>query len=69
VGDESLEPEHEENDQRDSESLYNILETQIIPTYYENRTKWLSMMRESIKSIVRASVHIAWSRSTWTKHM
>jgi len=28
VGDESLEPEHEENDQRDSESLYNILETQ-----------------------------------------
>jgi len=58
VGDESLEPEHEENDQRDSESLYNILETQIIPTYYENRTKWLSMMRESIKSIVpRFSTH------------
>jgi len=39
VGDESLEPEHEENDQRDSESLYNILETQIIPTYYEKQNQ------------------------------
>jgi len=53
-----LEPEHEENDQRDSESLYKHTRNSNNPTYYENRTKWLSMMRESIKSIVpRFSTH------------
>lgn len=58
VGDESLEPESEANDARDAESLYDILEMQVIPTYYDNRKKWLSMMRESIKSIVpRFSTH------------
>ncbi len=43
-------------DNADSESLYNILETSLIPMYYERDgkgipTKWIKMMKESIKSL------------------
>lgn len=35
-------------DQRDLESLYNVLLTEVIPTYYTNRSRWHNMMRSSI---------------------
>ena len=36
------------SDEEDAENLYSTLEHKIIPTYYDNRKKWISMMRESI---------------------
>ncbi len=41
--------ESTEDDDSDADSLYNVLENKIIPTYYDDRKKWLSIMRESIK--------------------
>lgn len=36
------------DDERDLQKLYQVLLTEVIPTYYDNRTKWLKMMRASI---------------------
>lgn len=36
-------------DRVDSEALYNVLLTEVIPTYYGNRDKWLEMMKASIE--------------------
>jgi len=36
------------DDDADADSLYTTLEHKIIPTYYDQRDKWISMMRESI---------------------
>jgi len=38
----------EDQDQVDAQSLYKTLLNEIIPTYYDNRTKWINMMRASI---------------------
>jgi len=51
IGDESVLPETEVDDPRDAEALYDLLENEIIPTYYENKEKWIFMMKESIKSV------------------
>lgn len=58
IGEESTKPETEADDIKDAESLYNLLEREIIPTYYGNRKRWIYMMKESIKSIApRFSTH------------
>ena len=36
------------NDAADANHLYELLENEVIPTFYNNRDKWTSMMRESI---------------------
>lgn len=36
-------------DRVDSESLYKVLLEEVIPTYYDNRSKWKEMMRNSIE--------------------
>ncbi len=41
------------NDATDAEYLYRLLEDKVIPTYYEDQAKWLSLMRESIKTGVQ----------------
>jgi starch phosphorylase len=45
-----------EQDDRDAESLYTLLEQQVIPIYYDRDangvpTRWVAMMKESLKSI------------------
>lgn len=49
----------EMQDYEDSASFYDILEQQVIPLYYENRTKglpadWVAMMKESMATIIPA---------------
>ena len=41
--------EGEDCDEHDSLSLYKVLTEEVIPTFYENRQKWVSMMRSSIQ--------------------
>lgn len=36
-------------EQHDLVSLYEVLLDEIVPTYYENRSKWINMMRASIE--------------------
>lgn len=37
-------------DRHDSEALYDTLLHRVLPTYYENRAKWVQMMRRSIET-------------------
>lgn len=39
----------EDQDERDAESLYQVLLGEIVPTYYRERHKWVEMMRASIQ--------------------
>jgi len=41
--------DYEVLDAHDLAALYKVLQEEVIPTYYENRDKWIEMMRESIQ--------------------
>jgi starch phosphorylase len=36
------------NDEADAEQLYRLLEEQVVPTFREDRGRWLRMMKASI---------------------
>jgi starch phosphorylase len=40
----------DELDKHDTAALYDTLLNRVLPTYYDNREKWVEMMKESIKS-------------------
>ncbi len=42
----------DDHDQPDSENLYDILENQVIKTYYENPEKWLDIVFQSMNEVV-----------------
>ena len=51
-------PTHKEEaalDEKDAAALYNLLENEVLPTYYEKPSKWVSMMRASIEMSARFS--------------
>lgn len=41
-------PDIESSDQEDADSLYDKLQNTVIPIYYQNRGKWINIMRHSI---------------------
>ena len=45
-------PNHPD-DHKDAEHLYYLLENQIIPMFYNNKKKWIALMKEAIKTGVR----------------
>ena len=45
------------DDALDADSLYNRLEKDVIPLYYNNKNKWLSMMKRSIEIGVDYTAH------------
>ena len=38
------------DDEKDADHLYSVLENSVIPTFYNDRNKWISMMKEAIKT-------------------
>ncbi|MEQ8156290.1 MAG: alpha-glucan family phosphorylase [Clostridiaceae bacterium] len=42
--------DYEKLDEHDKDALYKVLLDKVIPTYYENRNKWIDMMAASINS-------------------
>lgn len=40
----------EEFDKHDADALYDVLLNKVVPTYYDNKSKWAEMMKESIKT-------------------
>jgi len=58
IGDETKYASNEEQDAADTESMYSILEQQIIPKYYNRdprdlmSTDWLAFMKESMKTVI-----------------
>ena len=56
IGDLSEDPNEEISDAADAESLYSVLETQVVPAYYERDTsglphRWIAMMKNSIATL------------------
>ncbi len=56
IGDDTEYNNYEIQDNSDSQSIYNILENEIIPLYYEKsnmaeNTRWIQRMKNSIKSV------------------
>lgn len=45
------------NNESDADSLYDILEKEVIPVFYNDRKRWSSLMRESIKTGVKFTAH------------
>lgn len=59
VGDESFGETTEEADARDAESLYRVLESEVVPTFYERDeggvpARWVGMMRHAIQTLAPA---------------
>jgi starch phosphorylase len=54
---EDTDPDAQAQDQADAASLYNVLENEIIPLYYEDRSgedipvKWLARVKESLRTV------------------
>jgi starch phosphorylase len=44
-------PDHEQ-DEKDAESLYNLLENEILPLYYERPQQWLEIQKNSMNDIL-----------------
>ncbi len=42
----------EEQDKNDNKKMMDILENKIIPTYYENQTKWVELMKNSMSDVL-----------------
>lgn len=56
IGDETDYEDPDLQDQKDAESLYDVLENEIIPLYYQRSagnipTEWISRMKESIRTL------------------
>ncbi|MFO7156711.1 MAG: alpha-glucan family phosphorylase, partial [Pseudomonadota bacterium] len=49
--------EGENRDEHDLASLFAVLEGEILPTYYDDRTRWVEMMMASIQMAERFSSH------------
>ena len=45
------------DDKSDAESLYQLLENKVISTFYNDRKKWIDMMRSSIQTSVDFTAH------------
>lgn len=59
IGDMHVEGENHEEDLRDAESLYELLEKQVVPAYYERDERgiprrWVAMMKRAIETLVPA---------------
>jgi starch phosphorylase len=57
VGDGKVDPDHALQDPRDAESLYRVLEEEVVPRYYARDDKdlprpWIATMKNSIESVV-----------------
>jgi starch phosphorylase len=50
IGDGFESDDEDELDANDLESLYDVLLTKVLPTYYDKPEKWEAMMRESIRT-------------------
>jgi starch phosphorylase len=50
IGDEQIPPNAAAQDERDALALYKTLVDEVIPTYYNDRPRWLKMMKASIES-------------------
>jgi starch phosphorylase len=60
IGEENALEDQEEQDRRDAAALYRLLEEQIVPLYYDERSDeglphaWIEMMKASVKSVAPA---------------
>ncbi|MBN2416312.1 alpha-glucan family phosphorylase [bacterium] len=56
IGDDTQDPDHGRQDERDSGALYALLESEVIPAYYQRNgspwsSRWVDMMKRSISAL------------------
>ncbi len=44
--------DYEEQDDKDANSLMNILEDVVVPMYYENEDRWINIIKESMRNVL-----------------
>ena len=44
-------------DEKDATHFYSLLENEVIPTYYNHQERWISIMKEAIKTGVNFTAH------------
>ena len=44
-------PAHLQDD-NDAASLYNLLETEVLPTYYDDHARWIDIVKNGMRDIV-----------------
>lgn len=49
IGDDKVPAKVKDQDKRDADFLSKVLSEEVIPTYYDNREKWISIMQSSIQ--------------------
>lgn len=54
IGDEQVPPNVSAQDERDALALYQTLVDEVIPTFYNNKQRWMQMMKASIESCTDA---------------
>ena len=50
IGDAHVPKTVEEHDEKDKKALYKVLTEEVLPTYYQDRSKWIRMMHASIET-------------------
>ncbi len=50
IGNEEVPKKVEQQDEKDRKALYQVLKEEVIPTYYQDRSRWIEMMHQSIRS-------------------
>ena len=45
------------DDKKDADHLYSIIEEKVLTTFYNDRDKWIFMMKEAIKTGIRFTAH------------
>lgn len=53
IGDEQVPPNVAAQDERDALALYKVLVDEVIPVFYNDRQRWLKMMKASIESCTK----------------
>ena len=48
---------NEISDESDADHLYNLIENNVIPSYYGDKDDWSTMMKESIKTGISYTSH------------
>ena len=48
---------NEISDESDADHLYNLIENNVIPSYYGDKDDWSTMMKEYIKTVISYTSH------------
>ncbi len=67
IGDETVPQTEEKQNLKDAKALYEALLNEVVPTYYDDHSKWVEMMMKSIESVKEAFSASRMVQEYWNK--